>query len=126
MKPQDSFPRELLDRPVGQRIAYFESYTMAHPKLVEAAQKLMHAIEEPAGAPLVFIFGPTGVGKSTLLRRVTQKITEALLTELKVDKGRIPIAGIEAVAPEFSNFDWKDFYVRAFEALNAPVLGGCN
>ena len=99
MKPQDGFPRELLNQPTQARVAYFADYTMAHPRLVEAAVKLMHSIEQPAGASLIFIFGPTGVGKSTfLLRRVSQKITEAALPEMETDKGYIPIAGIEAIS----------------------------
>lgn len=122
MEPQDGFPRELLNQPMQARVAYFVGYTMAHPKLVEAAAKLMHSIEQPAGASLIFIFGPTGVGKSTLLRRVSQKITEAALAHMKIAKGYIPIAGIEAVAPEFSNFDWKDFYYRALLGLQEPMI----
>lgn len=45
MEPQDGFPRELLNQPMQARVAYFVGYTMAHPKLVEAAAKLMHSID---------------------------------------------------------------------------------
>jgi hypothetical protein len=122
MQPQDGFPQELLHQPITQRIAYFENYTMAHPKLMEAAQNLMHSILQPAGASLIFVFGPTGVGKSTLLKRVTQKLTEAALSEMDADKAYIPIAGIEAMSPDFSNFDWNDFYVRALMAFKEPMI----
>ena len=122
MEPQDGFPRELLNQPTPARVAYFVGYTMAHPKLVEAAVKLIHSIEQPAGASLIFIFGPTGVGKSTLLRRVSQKITQAALPQMEIAPGYIPIAGIEAVAPELANFDWKDFYYRVLLALQEPMI----
>lgn len=122
MQSQNGFPKELLQQPMSQRIAYFENYAMAHPKLKEAAEQLMHSIRQPAGASLIFVFGPTGVGKSTLLRRITEKLTEAALLKMEADKGYIPIAGIEAIAPEFSNFDWKDFYVRALMALKEPMI----
>jgi hypothetical protein len=62
------------------------------------------------------------VGKTTLLRRLIQKIIEAALPNLEVDLGRIPIVGIEAMSPEFSQFDWKDFYIRTLKALNDPFL----
>jgi len=119
---EESFPPEILNQPTSARVAYFVGYTMAHPKLVEVAQKLMHSIEQPAGASLIFIFGPTGVGKSTLLRRVSQKITQAALPQMEIEPGYIPIAGIEAVAPELGNFDWKDFYYRALIALQEPMI----
>ena len=82
----------------------------------------MCSIREPAGSALIFIFGPTGVGKSTLLRRVTQKLIEASGPKLETDKDYIPVAGIEVAAPEFINFDWKDFYVRALMALQEPLI----
>jgi hypothetical protein len=122
MQPQNGFPKELLHQPIAQRIAYFENYTTGHANLLKASESLTHSIHEPAGASLIFVFGPTGVGKSTLLKRVTQKLTEAALSEMDAEKGYIPIAGIEAMSPEFSNFDWKDFYVRALVALKEPMI----
>lgn len=118
----DGFPAALLKQPIRDRAAYFKNYTMAHPKLLEAAQTLMQTIHEPAGVSILFLFGPTGVGKSTLLRRMSQKLIEAALPNLEKDKGRIPIAGVEAATPEFSNFDWKDFYQRALKAVEEPFL----
>ncbi|MEM8569004.1 MAG: AAA family ATPase [Bacteroidota bacterium] len=118
----DGFPRKLLKQSMKERIAYFDNYTMAHPNLLKAANELMETIEEPAGASIVFVLGPTGVGKSTLLRRVSQKIIEAYQPKLKEDKGCIPIAGTEAAAPEIGNFDWKDFYIRSLEALKDPFI----
>jgi hypothetical protein len=122
MQPQVGFPKELLLQPIADRIAYFKDYTMAHPKLMEAARNLMNAIREPGGAALIFVFGPTGVGKSTLLKRVTQKLLQEALPLMETDKGYIPIAGVEIKTPEDSNFDWNDFYVRALMALEEPMI----
>jgi predicted AAA+ superfamily ATPase len=122
MNTQAGFPKELLLQPVSNRIAYFRDYTLAHPKLKEADQKLMHAIHEPGGPALIFVFGPTGVGKSTLLKRVTQKLLQEAMPLMETDKGYIPIAGVEIKTPENSNFDWNDFYVRALMALEEPMI----
>lgn len=122
MQPQIGFPQELLLQSISNRIAYFRDYTMAHPKLIEADRKLMQAIREPGGAALIFVFGPTGVGKSTLLKRVTQKLIQEALPLMEVDKGYIPIAGVEIKTPEDGNFDWNDFYVRALMALEEPMI----
>ncbi|UBF28556.1 AAA family ATPase [Kovacikia minuta CCNUW1] len=122
MQAERGFPRELLNQPVSARITYFQSYTMPHPKLRVAAQKLKYSIHQPAGASLIFVFGPSGVGKSTLLRKIAQDLTEVALPRMEIHKGYIPVADIEAIAPEFSNFDWKDFYVRALMALKEPMI----
>jgi GTPase SAR1 family protein len=122
MITEGGFPLMLLQQPIVDRLKYFRHYTMAHPKLLEASQTLMYTLEEPAGIALMFLFGPTGVGKSTLLQRITQKIIEAALPTLEQDFGRIPIAGIEAAAPEFGNFDWKDLYLRGLKAVKDPCI----
>jgi SpoVK/Ycf46/Vps4 family AAA+-type ATPase len=119
---QDGFPRSLLKLPVEQRLDYFVGYTMAHPHLLDAFQELMQAIYKSPGTSLIFLVGPTGVGKTTLLHRLIQKVIEATLPDLEVDKGRIPIFGIESKAPEFSQFEWKDFYIRLLKALNEPLI----
>lgn len=122
MTTEEAFSLELLQQPTIDRLDYFRHYTMAHPKLLEAAQTLTHTLEEPAGIALMFLFGPTGVGKSTLLRRITQKIVEAALPTLRQEQGRIPIAGIEVATPEFGNFDWKDLYLRGLKAVEDPCI----
>ncbi len=122
MSTEKSFPRDLLQRPQHDRVAYFQQYTMAHPKLLLAFEKLTHAIDDPATVALIFLFGPTGVGKTTLLRRMTTKLLTSNIEKMEQDKGFIPIAGIEAATPEFSNFNWKDFYSRALTVLQDPCL----
>ena len=52
-----SFPRDLLGKPAEARLAYFRSFTMAHPLLKEADQALREAIHEPGGRSLIFVYG---------------------------------------------------------------------
>lgn len=119
----EGFPRELLNRPIRERLDYFRSYTIAHPLLKEADTALKRAIQEPAGGSLIFVLGPTGVGKTTLRLRVEQHLKETFLPQAKEDVGRIPVVAVEAVAPDSGNFSWKDYYQRALRALEEPLLG---
>ena len=114
------FPLELLNCSVTERIAYFENFTVAHPKLREVYEVLMRTISEPAGASFIFIYGASGVGKTTLRKRVEQKLLEKVLPDLEQDRGRMPVVGVEAVAPESRNFNWKDYYTRSLFALEEP------
>jgi energy-coupling factor transporter ATP-binding protein EcfA2 len=119
---QERFPRELLKRSISERLAYFRSYTVAHPLLTEADIALKRAIQEPAGGSLIFVLGPTGVGKTTLRLRVEQYLKETFLVERREDPGRIPVIAVEAVAPDSGNFSWKDYYQRALQALEEPLI----
>lgn len=120
--PQECFPRALLGRTISERLAYFRSYTVAHPLLQEADAALKQAIQEPSGGSLIFVLGPTGVGKTTLRLRVEQRLKEAFLSQAKENAGCIPVAAVEAVAPDSGNFSWKDYYHRALRALDEPLL----
>lgn len=122
MSKNTIFPLQFLKRPIAERLAYFENFTVAHPKLREVYEVLMRTIAEPAGASFIFVYGASGVGKTTLRKRVEQKLIENALSELEIDKGKIPVVGIEAVAPESRNFNWKDYYTRSLYALEEPLI----
>ena len=120
--PDFAYPRELLDQPPEVRLGYFKSFTIAHPLLKVADAALKQAIREPAGWSLIFVYGPTGVGKTTLRRRVEKHLTESMMETLRQDPGIIPVVSIEAAAPDSSQFSWKDYYRRALMALDEPLI----
>lgn len=120
--PDYAFPRELLDQPPEARLGYFKSFTIAHPLLKEADAALKQAIQEPAGWSLIFVYGPTGVGKTTLRRRVEKHLKESMMEVLRQDPGLVPVASMEAAAPDSSQFSWKDYYRRALIALDEPLI----
>jgi hypothetical protein len=62
------------------------------------------------------------VGKTTLRLRVEQKLMQEALPSLESDRGRMPVVGVEAVAPDSRNFSWKDYYTRALVALEEPLI----
>ena len=120
--PPRAFPDELLQRSPSERLAYFRSYTIAHPQLKAVSEALRRAIQEPGGASLIFVVGPTGVGKTTLRLRIEQELKQRFLAVSGPEPGRIPVVGFEAAAPDSGNFNWKDYYRRALRALEEPLI----
>jgi hypothetical protein len=95
---------------------------MAHPRLKEMHEQILRAIREPGGASLLFILGPTGVGKTTLVARLMQQITSDLLEELAQDRERMAVAGMEAEAPALGNYDFKQHFKRSLKALGEILV----
>lgn len=118
----DGFPRHLLKQSIAERLDYFKQYTVFHPKLKEAHDALLSAIQEPGGASLIFVYGPTGIGKTTLRLRVQQKLIEAALPTLEDDRGRMPVVGIELKTSGTRNFNWKEYFTGALIALEEPLI----
>ena len=103
-------------------IDHFRSFTVAHPRLVEAKDTLMNAIHGAEPNSLIFVFGPTGVGKTTLRMKTEQLIDTELLGELHEDPARIPVVSVEAIAPESGSFNWRDHYKRLLHQLDEPLI----
>jgi hypothetical protein len=122
MAPDYAFPRDLLGQTPEVRLDYFKSFTIAHPKLKEPDAALKQAIQEPAGRSLIFVYGPTGVGKTTLRRRVEKHLKESMMEALRQNPGLVPVVSMEAAAPDSSQFSWKDYYRRALFALDEPLI----
>src|SRR5919201_1068749 len=77
MMDQPSHPREPFAwlTPENQAgLAAFKAYAVNHPRLDEVDRQLTQAILEPAGFAHVLVYGPSGVGKTTMIRRVTTRV----------------------------------------------------
>lgn len=122
MTPKTEFPPELLSQPPAARVAYFRDKVVAHPLLKETHQQLWQAIQQPAGASLIFVIGPTGVGKTTLRCRLEQQLWEAGQLAMERAPGHIPVVGLEVAVADADSFRWRDYYKRALMALDEPMI----
>src|ERR1043165_4180015 len=116
------YPRELLDRPPSARRSYFEEFTVLHPLLKEAYGALQRTICNAMPSTIIMVYGPTGVGKTTLLEGLNKHLTEKVLAELENDPDRFPVVYMRTVAPEKDRFEWKDFFRRLLIELEEPAV----
>jgi energy-coupling factor transporter ATP-binding protein EcfA2 len=116
------FPRELLHQLIAARRHYFETKVVAHQRLKEVYEALLHAIRYPAGTSLILVAGPTGVGKTTLLQRVVKQLIEDASADPTATPGHMPVISMEAPSPDSGNFSWKDYFTRALLASDEPLM----
>lgn len=90
MASPTGYPADPLKQSWSTRLTQFQRYTVAHPRLIEAKKSLVAAIQNSEPNSLVFVFGPTGVGKTTLRLKAEQILTAQLREELEQDRGAYP------------------------------------
>jgi hypothetical protein len=121
----EPFPPELLTRPLGARLEYFEQRCLiSHPRLQEALETILQSICPPGeGASvrrpgtMVLVIGPSRVGKTTLIRMLEERL-------LASDPSFIPFASVLAAGPGTSRFEWAEYYRAVLRALHDPFVDG--
>jgi hypothetical protein len=103
-------------------VSYFVDKIIAHPHLKQTYEQVLQTIYQPGDSGLVFVFGPTGVGKTTLRCRVEQQVLKDAQSDLISDRTRIPVVSVEAIAQGADKFNWRDYYQRALLALDEPLV----
>lgn len=107
-------------------IERFKAYATSHTMLQEVDRHLSLAIEEPAGFAYVLLYGPSGVGKTTLIHQMEQRSQELRESLPKVSAGflgrgspppRVPLLLLEARPPDGSTFNRSDYYRTALKQL---------
>jgi hypothetical protein len=108
------------------RLAAFKAYAVNHARLDEVDMQLTQAILEPAGFAHVVVYGPSGVGKTTMIRRVTTRVRDlaAHMAEPQTLSAHglppQPLLVLEARPPDGQTFNRADYYRAALLQLGEP------
>ena len=113
---------DILKQPRKVRLEYFRAFKAGHPLLLSAYEELRCAIRDSNPGSIIYLCGPTGVGKTTLLEHISEHLKAITLTDLAEDREHIPIITSLLVAPTTGTFDWKDYFKRLLTEMEEPLV----
>src|SRR6266487_2218669 len=94
----------------------FKGVKVRHPRLEEVDATVSQAIDEHAGYTHVLLYGPSGVGKST----VTRRIAERFLAE-ETNRAVVPVVWVEARPADTGVYARLDYYRQVLTVLREHV-----
>jgi len=116
------FPVELLAKTKEERIKYFADCVIEHEFLEVAINKTIRLISNAVPERIVFTCGPSGVGKSQLIKIIKSKLVQAGTVKLSDNPGCIPVVDVQAIAPLKGGFDFPGLWRDALEKMDEPML----
>lgn len=120
MADMDAAP-DGLDRPLPPeaqaRLDRFKALTIRHPHLDQAERELRQAIWEPAGFAYVLFYGPSGVGKSTLVEHLAARLNQARQAELQGNPSSVAAVLVQTRPPDGELFHRNDYYTTGLRGL---------
>ncbi|PSB00417.1 ATP-binding protein [Merismopedia glauca] len=112
------------------KLAQFKDYAVLHPQLARVDTLLMRAIREPAGFAHVLVYGPSGVGKTTMIRQIARRLKENIpehrssvansLSYRSGSQSPMPLLLLETRPPDGGVFNRADYYRTALKLLGEP------
>jgi AAA domain len=99
------------------RLDAFKAVMVKHAHLSEVDAVLSLAIEEHADSTHVLLCGPGGVGKSTVLKGVTERFTRE-----EPNRAVVPIVLLEPIPSDTGPYVRLDYYRQIVAALKGHIL----
>lgn len=100
----------------------FKTKTIKHPIIEELRKTLYAQINNPVDASIIVVYGPTGVGKTTLIKILLESLFADAMSEMEEDPGYVPYVLVDAIAHGSGYFNWRDFYMRTLNSLDEVLI----
>jgi hypothetical protein len=114
------FPPELLKASNKERRQYFYEKKLSHPILAAKQKEILEKIQLASSKDrIIYVFGPTRVGKSSLFKGLTIKLGETV----HENPSYTPVASVEIAPPLLKkDYEWTDFFIRALKEMREPSI----
>jgi hypothetical protein len=91
---------------------HFKAFAIRHPLLDQVEREVLYTIWEPAGFAYLLVYGPSGVGKSTMIQHIVRRLNPpAGGTDQR------PLLLLEVRPPDGALFHRTDYYRTALRLL---------
>jgi hypothetical protein len=101
---------------LAARLAALQQYKIKHAALEKMDDLLMNAIDEHTSYSILALYGPSGVGKSTAMRRIAQRRKEE-----ELDPSVMPVVVVQASPEDVGSAARLDFYRQVLYQLRGHV-----
>jgi len=112
----EELPQSETDSPLPpdaqDRLDQFKAFAARHPLLDLVEREVLHAIWEPAGFAYLLVYGPSGVGKSTMIHHIVRRLNTPAR-----DTGHHPLLLLEVRPPDGALLHRTDYYRTALRHL---------
>src|SRR5258708_7088133 len=105
-----------LDPDLQARLAALQQYKIKHASLEKMDDLLKNAIDEHTSYGIVALYGPSGVGKSTVLKRIAERCREE-----ERDSSVVPIVVVQASPEDVGSASRLDCYRQVLHQLRGHV-----
>lgn len=123
LDPRKTTREEALNLSDADKRRYFSLVRLGHPRIAETLETMTALASPSSGKSILTLIGPTGVGKSTLIKVLSEQMIQAHREEIDADVSFIPVASMVAPASGERGFSLKMFYAEMGRALNEPLMG---
>src|SRR6266581_3271242 len=98
------------------RLAALQQYKIKHASLEKMDTLLMNAIDEHTSYTILALYGPSGVGKSTVMKRIAERCREE-----EPDSCVVPVMVVQASPEDVGSAARLDFYRQVLHQLRGHV-----
>lgn len=118
--PVETMPRHA--QSVEEKVQVFRDLRVLHPRLIEAEEQIMAALHDCPRNSILYLYGPSGVGKTTLREKVERRILKEAAEELARNKDKIALVSVEAPSPDAGTFKWREHFKGILQCLDEPLI----